>query len=142
MEGETEGGEDEAELHALSLINLLCLAAAHESHDRIFFGSVFTNICKRLLVMFLQVNTWSCILGNLCIPLQSFSGIVKFTFMVVAYSLGCSYSNISIYLKFEVYMEFITIYGNVFGYIRRALLVISAFKELIRLIQGVDSIPP
>ena len=48
MEGETEGGEDKAELHALSLINLLCLAAARESHDRIFFGSVFTNICKRL----------------------------------------------------------------------------------------------
>jgi len=36
---------------------------------------------------------------------------------------GPLYSHISIYLNFEVYMEFITIYGNVFGYIQRALLL-------------------
>ena len=36
---------------------------------------------------FLQMNTWSYIPGNLCSPLQVFAGIVKFTFMVVAYSL-------------------------------------------------------
>jgi len=38
---------------------------------------------------------------------------------------GPLYSHISIYLNFEVYMEFITIYGNVFRYIQRALLLMS-----------------
>ena len=36
---------------------------------------------------------------------------------------GPLYSHISIYLNFEVYIEFITIYGNVFGYIQCALLL-------------------
>jgi len=38
---------------------------------------------------------------------------------------GPLYSHISIYLNFEVDMEFITIYGNIFGYIRRALLLME-----------------
>jgi len=42
---------------------------------------------------------------------------------------GPLYSHISIYLNFEVYMEFITIYGNIFGYIQRALLLMLDINE-------------
>ena len=35
------------------------------------------------------------------------------------------YSHISIYLNFEVYMKFNTIYGNIFRYIWRALLLMN-----------------
>jgi len=51
------------------------------------------------------------------------AGILKFTSMVVTYIahiLIC----VSTYLNFEVYMKFITIYGNIFGYIQCALLLV------------------
>ena len=76
-----------------------------------------------LLVTYPAVFTWSYTPGNLCSPLQVFAGIVKFTIMVVAYSLEVLCIRIYLYTWISKFTWNLLLYMVMYSDIQRALLL-------------------